>query len=145
MTLGTTSAGSRDGFTLVEILMALLLLGLAMTPLLRMYSESMSTLLAADDLSVALSLAEREMERVRAEGPDEAALRRHGDAWIPEAGRPPEQTGGRSWRIRRRVVPERDPLEVHVEVFRVAPGSRRPPVGEVPTAQLATLVEGTGL
>jgi len=132
------------GFTLVEALLALTLLGISVVPLLQLYSASLGELLAAEERSVAISLAEREMERMRALGSDEARLRADGAVCEPPVGQLPERLGGASWRACRALDAASDPLELRIEVFRVADGRRARPVGE-PSFTLATLVEGRGL
>jgi type II secretory pathway pseudopilin PulG len=139
----TTSAGEQ-GFTLVEALLALTLLGITVVPLLQLYSSSLGELLAAEERSVAVSLAEREMERVRALGSDEARLRATGAVCEPPVGQLPERVGAASWRTCRALDAQSDPLELRVDVFRVAEGRRGRPTGE-PLFSLATLVEGRGL
>ena len=135
---------SQSGFTLVEALLALTLLGVTVVPLLQLYSSSLGELLAAEERAVAISLAEREMERVRALGPDEARLRTAGAVCEPPVGKMPERVGAGSWRTCRALIDKSDPLELEVRVYRVADERRGRPTGE-PSFVLATLVEGRGL
>jgi len=142
--MSTTPPTNEAGFTLVEALLALTLLGITVVPLLQLYSASLGELLAAEERSVAISLAEREMERVRALGSDEARLRAGGAVCEPPVGQLPEQIGAANWRTCRALDAKSDPLELRIDVFRVAESKRGRPAGE-PLFSMATLVEGRGL
>jgi hypothetical protein len=132
------------GATLVGLLLALSILGVMLIPLLHLCSESMAELLAAGERDVAISLAKRELERIRAEGPDEERLRARGEACAPPTGSPPEQFSGGAWRTCRRPDQATDPLELRIDVYRVDPETHDAPGGE-PRISLFTLVEGQAM
>lgn len=66
---------AEEGFTLVELLMAIVLISLAVLALMGTFDQSRRTTNAAEAQDVAVQAAERELERVRSLGYSAIALR----------------------------------------------------------------------
>ncbi len=126
---------SEGGFSYVEILVTLALLGILFVPMMQLFSYAMDATTSSRDLLTALSLGRREMERVKNEGANLDKLRTAGNQTYPPAEEPPLKLNGRTWRVDRILKPNLEPLEVTVEVRR--DGESKPLV------QLVTLLTET--
>lgn len=121
------SSGCR-GFTFVEILIALTLLAVVVTPLLQMFAVSVEQVAYADDLRTALDLAREEVEKVKNLALTENQLKQLGNAISP-----PIRLNQRVWYAVRVVDPVASPLEIQVYVFRER-------LTDPPIVSLATIV-----
>ena len=116
------------GFTFVEILIALTLLAVVVTPLLQMFAVSVEQVAYADDLRTALDLAREEVEKVKNLALTENQLKALGNAISP-----PIRLNQRVWYAVRVVDPVASPLEIQVYVFRER-------LTDPPIVSLATIV-----
>jgi prepilin-type N-terminal cleavage/methylation domain-containing protein len=116
------------GFTFVEILVTLLVLAVAVTPLLQLYATAVEQLGFTDDLSTASELAREEIEKVKNLALTERQLKQMGNVISP-----PIRLQKRIWYTVRVVDPDLTPLEVQVYVYR---GTLK----SAPIVQLVTIV-----
>ena len=56
---------NKNGFTFIEMLIALAIIGICFAPLSRMFMESVQETLYLGDMLTAMGLARREMEQVK--------------------------------------------------------------------------------
>lgn len=145
--------GRRTGFTFIELLVTLSIIAISFVPLLNMYAVALQAVDHTDDLTAARYLAQETMERMKNGIATKAQLKRLGtDVWSPPLDAPPRVLNGKHWRTRRTFPLHKDPIEVHVQVFRAeslrasgegpakgdAPGGARE---LVPVVELVTLFE----
>ena len=104
---------SSGGFTFIEILVTLLVLAVAVTPLLQLYATAVEQLGYADDLSTASDLAREEIEKVKNLALTEKQFKQMGNV-ISQ----PIRLQKRTWYTVRMVDPDMTPLEVRVYVYR---------------------------
>ena len=108
--------GSRSragGFTFVEILIALVVLATAVTPLMQMYATAVEQVGYIDDLRVAMDLAREEVEKVKNLALTEEQLKQLGNVINP-----PIQLDRALWYTVRFIDPAASPLVVQVFVYR---------------------------
>ncbi|HEX9779976.1 MAG TPA: type II secretion system protein [bacterium] len=120
------------GFTYVEVLVTLALLGMLFVPTMQLFSTAMDATTSSRDMLTALALCRREMERVKNLGISLHQLTSQGTVTLPPPASPPLVVNGQAWRIERRVKTAADPVEVIVEVRR--------DVEQEPLVSLVTLV-----
>lgn len=101
------------GFTFVEIILTLLIVGICFVPLMRMFTSVMSEIAYIDDMRVALDLAREEIEKVRNIALTETQLKELGNVAAP-----PIYLNNKVWRTMRVVNQIRSPLEFSVYVYR---------------------------
>lgn len=106
------------GFTYIEMLIVITIVGLCFVPLLQMFAQSMDEVEQYSDLGTALQLGREAMESVKNLRFTEAQIEAQGAIWIPPQKEPPVIVNQKGWRVRRSAVAHTDPLEVHVDVFR---------------------------
>ena len=124
-----------SGFSYVEILVTLAIIGILFVPMMQLFSYAMEATTSSRDLLTATSLGRWEMERVKNAGSNLDDLRANGNQTYPPAEEPPLKLNGRTWRVDRILKPNLEPLEVTVEVRR--DGETKPLV------QLVTLLTET--
>lgn len=126
----------RPGFTYIELLITLAVMGILFIPVMQLFSQSLYASGSTQDLITATSLARWEMERIRNLNVTKERLKEMGNSIYPPMDEPPFEMNGMKWRITREMVEETDPLEVRVHVARDAEPER-------PVVTLVTLVENT--
>ncbi len=114
----TESQGSRKGFSYVEILVTLSLLGILFVPMMQLFMYAMDATSSSRDLLTATSLGRSEMERVKNLSSSLDRLREQGSTTWPPPEEPPLKLNGRTWRVDRILKAGSDPLEVTIEVRR---------------------------
>ncbi len=119
------------GFSYLEILITIMLLGMFFLPVMQMLSSSVSHLAYVSEMNTALSLAREGMEKVRNLRLSENQLLERGDVYDPPLDQDPLELNGTHWRILQDVHEGTDPLEVHVQVFKE--GAMDEPMVEVQT------------
>ena len=124
----------RRGFTYIEMLVVVSLLALCFVPLLQMFAQSMDEVSQYSDLGTALQLGREGMESVKNLRFTQVQIETQGTVWSPPEKDPPYDINGKQWRVKRTVVSNTDPLEVHIEVFRQQNLSRS-------VIELTTLIE----
>ncbi|MCM8795032.1 MAG: prepilin-type N-terminal cleavage/methylation domain-containing protein [Candidatus Omnitrophica bacterium] len=116
------------GFTFVEILITLLVLGVAVVPLMQLYGTAVDQIAYTDDLSTASALAREEIEKVKNLALTERQIKQLGN--LVSA---PIRLEKRTWYTVRVVDPDETPLEVRVYVY-------KDKLAGPPLVQLVTLV-----
>jgi len=101
------------GFTFIELLLALVIMGICFVPLMQMFSVSLSEIGYIDDMRTALDLAREEVEKVKNIGLTEDQIKNMGNV-----SSPPIVLNARQWRAVRVVRREVSPLEFTVYIFK---------------------------
>ena len=109
----TPHAALNGGFTFVEILLTLLILSIAVTPLMQLYATASEQVAYTDDLRTGLDLAREEIEKVKNLALTEEQIKRLGNVISP-----PLQLNQGVWYTVRLVNPSASPLELQVLVYR---------------------------
>ncbi len=109
-------AGRAMGFTLVETMVAIAILGLTVAALLQLVSSASDTTLRDRSSTIATALAEQRMEALLSAGAEKALLP---DDRVEPFDPPFERFQGR---VRVEPVPDRDLVEIEVEVTDPAGG-----------------------
>ena len=120
----TRKSRGLSGFTFVEILVTLALFAILFVPILQLFTSAMDASGHSRELLTAVNLARWEAERTRNLGFDVRRLKAQGDTTWPPESEPAYSLNGQSWRIRRTLKPESDPLEVTIEVSQ--DGAKKP-------------------
>ena len=107
-----------SGFTYIEMLIVVMLVGLCFVPLLQMFVQSVDEVEQYSELGTALQLGREAMESVKNLRLTESQIAAQGVVWTPPEKEPPLVMDKQSWRVKRTAIQHTDPLEVHVEVFR---------------------------
>ena len=102
-----------NGFTFVEILIALVVLATVVTPLMQMYATAVEQVGYIDDLRTGLDLAREEVEKVKNLALTEDQLKQLGNIINP-----PIQLNNTLWYTVRFIDPSVSPLIVQVFVYR---------------------------
>ncbi|HLD56311.1 MAG TPA: prepilin-type N-terminal cleavage/methylation domain-containing protein [Candidatus Omnitrophota bacterium] len=125
---------SKAGFTYIEMLVVVTLLALCFVPLLQMFAQSLDEVSQYNDLGTAIQLGREGMEAVKNLRLTEEQIESQETVWTPPEKDKPYEINGKQWRIKRTVVSNTNPLEVHVEVFQEQNLNRS-------VIELATLLE----
>jgi len=107
----------KKGFTYIELLITLAIIGVLFVPVMQLFSHSLYSTGESQDLITATNLAKWEMERVKNLALTKQQLRKAGDSIYPGAGQEPLEMNHMKWRIERKIIPEKDPLEVRVSAY----------------------------
>lgn len=97
------------GFSFVEVLITIVLVGVAFMPMMQLFAVGMASMQEAKQYDTAVYYAEEEMERLALAGEDISVLRTAG---------PVERNPDAGWRVQRICKPETQPLEIRIKVFR---------------------------
>ena len=103
----------RAGFTFIEVLLTLVILSVAVTPLMQMFSTIVEEVGYTDDLRFALDLAREEVEKLKNLALTEQQIKDLGNVISP-----PIQLNRATWYTVRVVNPSASPLELQVFVYR---------------------------
>ncbi|MBI4372478.1 MAG: type II secretion system protein [Candidatus Omnitrophica bacterium] len=125
---------SRGGFTYIEMLVVIMLVGLCFVPLLQMFAQSVDEVEQYSDLGTALQLGREAMESVKNLRFTEDQIESQGTVWTPPLKEEPLLLNHKRWRVERTTVSRTNPLEVHVHVFRAEDLKR-------PLIEFASLIE----
>lgn len=104
------------GFTYVEILVTLSIVGLLFVPMMQMFTQAMMATATSRDLTTAVSLARWEIERIKNLSNDMPKIIELGGTMWPPPTEPPLELNGQMWRIDRFINPSQKPVEVRVAV-----------------------------
>ena len=110
---------SSDGFTFIEILITLAIIGILFIPVMQMFSFSVSSSTSTRDLITALNLGKWGMERMKNLSVTKKELTEMGDLIYPSQDKEPLEINNTKWRIVREIFEGTDPLEVRVHVYSV--------------------------
>ena len=122
------------GFSYLEILITIMILGMFFLPVMQMLSSSVAHLAYVGEMSTALGLAREGMEKIRNLRLSEKQLLERGDVYDPPLSEAPLELNGIRWRALQDVRDGTDPLEVHVQVFKEE-------AMDEPMVELQTLIE----
>ena len=109
---------SANGFTFVEILITLAVIGILFVPVMQLFSHSIYATADSLDLITATNLAKSEMERTLNMNKTKAQLREMGDQQFPPPAEPPMEMNHTQWRVYREFIEGSNPLEVRIHVYR---------------------------
>ena len=106
------------GFTFIEILITLAVIGILFVPVMQLFSHSIYATADSLDLITATNLSKSEMERTLNMNLTKMQLKELGDQIFPPLDQPPMQVNHTLWRVRREFIEGSDPLEVRIHVYR---------------------------
>ena len=109
---------NNRGFTFIEMLITLSVLSISFLPLMDMFTTSLVQVKMTGELATAKYLAQEEMEKSKNLNFTVEQFRQQGDVWNPPLEEPAIELNGNHFRVLRKIVPESNPLEVHVQVFK---------------------------
>jgi len=124
----------KKGFTYIELLITLAIIGMLFVPVMQLFSHALYSTSTSQDLITATNLAKWEMERVKNLALTKQQLKEAGDSIYPGPAQEPLEMNQMKWRIARKIIPEKDPLEVRVSAYR----DGQP---QEPLVTLVTLIE----
>lgn len=128
----------HKGFTFIELLITLILIGICFLPLMNMFSVSLEQNNQTSDLTIARYLAQEGMEKMKNQHLTVSQLKQLGDLWDPPLKEAPLIVDGKRWRVLRKLIVS-EPLEIHIQVFREE--DRLQKSFSKPVVELVTLVE----
>jgi len=99
----------KEGITLVEVLIASVILAVALIPLLSVLNINLKGASHTKNLRVAINLAREEIEKVKSLSYKEEEI---------ESVKYEKIINNVNWKIEREVVPTSDPLQIWVRVYR---------------------------
>jgi len=105
------------GFTFIELLITLAIIGIIFVPIMQMFSLALSSTAASQDMLTAVNLAQWGMERMKNLKITKEELREVGDQVYPSLVEKPLELNKTFWRIEREIFDETDPLEIRVNVY----------------------------
>ena len=108
----------RSGFTLIEVIIALVIISAAFLPLMQMYATTLEQVSYASDLTSAQHIAKTYMEKVKNVGFSKRRILDMGNSIEPPIGEAPLEFNRRWWRVTRLVTPtSAGPIEVTIQVY----------------------------
>ena len=110
--------------------MTLTIIALLFVPVMQLFTNSLISTNVNLDAITAMNLAQSEMERTINLNLTKAQLQEIGSLTFPSETEKPLEMNHSLWRVRREIIENSDPLEVHVSVYRDG----------VPDKSLVTLV-----
>jgi len=125
-----------SGFTYIELLVTLAIIAVLFVPIMQLFSHSLYSTGASQDLITATNLAKWEMEKTKNLNVTKIQLKEIGNSVYPALDKEPLEMNNMKWRIKREVIQESDPLEVRIHVYR---NNQM----EMPVMTLVTLIEDT--
>ena len=109
---------NQKGFTFIEILMTLTVIALLFVPVMQLFTNSLYSTNVNLDMITAMNLAQSEMERTLNLNLTKVQLQEVGTQIIPPETQKALELNHSFWRVKREIVPDTDPLEVRVLVYR---------------------------
>ncbi len=125
---------SERGFTFIEILIALSLIGILFIPLMQLFIHGITQTQESMDTITATNLAKSYMERALNLHMTKSQMRALGDELYPPKEEPAFVMNKTRWRVLRDIIETSDPLEIRVSVMRESEP-------EKPVITLVTLIE----
>lgn len=113
-----TMYSKNNGFTFIEILMTLAVIGILFVPVIQLFNHSVFATSDSMELITATNLAKSEMERTLNLNLSKTRLREEGDRFSPPLEEAPVFVNNTRWRIKREVIEGSDPLEVRIHVYK---------------------------
>lgn len=109
---------NKTGFTYIELLISMVIIGLCLLPIMRMFTTSIEQVYATDEIMTALMVGRINMESLRNLTFTKAQIEELGDVYSPALSDPPLELNKNKWRALREPVKGTDPLEIHIKVFK---------------------------
>ncbi|MCF7870453.1 MAG: prepilin-type N-terminal cleavage/methylation domain-containing protein [Candidatus Omnitrophica bacterium] len=107
----------KKGFTFIELLLSLAILGILFVPMMQLFSHSLYSSSASKKIITADNLAKWYIEKFKNLKLSKKEIKEAGNKIYPAEAEPAFEVNGIRWRIERQVVEETDPLEVRVSVY----------------------------
>ena len=114
--------------------MTITVVGLLFMPVMQLFSSSLYATNHNQEIITAMNLAQSEIERTINLNLTKTQLKELGTQIIPPENEKPVELNHSFWRTKREIVPDSDPLEVRVHVYKDEHSDR-------PLVTLVTLVE----
>ena len=127
----------RDGFTYIELLIALAIIAVLFVPIMQLFSHALYSTASSQNLITATNLAKWQMERTKNLNLTEKQWHKQGTSVYPDLAEAPLEMNGLKWRIKREIIGGSDPMEVHISVYNEGLLDKKPVV------TLITLIEDT--
>ena len=109
---------NQNGFTLLEIIVALLIIAVAFLPLMRMYTSALEQIEQTSNLTTAKYIAKASMEKTKNMAVSEGRLLGLRNPIEPPLGEPPYTLNGREWRVEKVISRTTEgSIKVTVKVF----------------------------
>ena len=108
----------ESGFTFIEILMTLTIIAVLFVPVMQLFSNALFSTSVNLESITATSLAQSEMERTINLNLTKAQLQKIGTVVTPPLEEKATELNHQFWRVKREIVPDSDPLEVRVSVYK---------------------------
>lgn len=108
---------TKRAFTYIELLITLAIIAVLFVPIMQLFSNSLYSVSASQDLITAINLAKWEMERTKNLNVTNAQLKKIGDGIYPAQEEEPLEMNNAKWRIARDIMENSNPLEVRVHVY----------------------------
>lgn len=124
----------RHGFTFVEILMTLAVIGILFIPVTQLFNHSIFATANSLEMITAANLANSEMEKTINLNLPKVKLKELGTVYYPPLEEEPLVVNQLPWRVERQILPASDPVEIRINVYHA---DRM----EKPMVTLVTLVE----
>ncbi|MCD4782158.1 MAG: type II secretion system GspH family protein [Candidatus Omnitrophica bacterium] len=109
---------NKNGFTFIELLMALALISIVFIPVMNMLSVALEQARVLSDLSTARTIAQEEMEKIKNLNFTVEQLIKQGDQWTPPLNQPGIKLNNSQWRALRHIQENKGPLKVWVKVYK---------------------------
>lgn len=109
---------NNRGFSFIELLITLTVMGISFLPLMNMFSVALVQVNTTGELTTARYLAQEEMERTKNLNFTIAQFKEQGNMWNPPLEEPAMEINRNYFRVLRKIIPQSDPLEVHIQVFK---------------------------
>ena len=106
------------GFTFIEILMTLTVIAVLFVPVMQLFSNALFSTTVNLESITAMNLAQSEMERTINLNLTTEQLKKAGDQVFPPEEEKPIEMNHQFWRVKREIVPDTEPLEVRVSVYK---------------------------
>ncbi len=109
---------SLTGFSYIELLIAITIIGVCLIPIMRMFTASIEQVYATDEIMTALMVGRINMESLKNLTFTKEQILEIGNLYSPPLTEPPLKLNNMEWRTLREPIPGTDPLEIHIKVFK---------------------------
>lgn len=106
------------GFTFIELMLAVTLMGLSFFPIMHLFASALDTINTTSEMSTALNLAREGMEMVRNLNLPTKRLEDIGSYVYPKSSEPPIFLNNNEWRIHTIIHKGTSPLEVEIKIYK---------------------------
>ena len=109
---------TEAGFTFIEILMTLAVIAVLFVPVMQLFSNALISTNVNLESITAMNLAQSEMEHTINLNLTKAQLLKIGSQVFPPEDQKPTEMNHEFWRVKREIMPDTDPLEVRISVYK---------------------------